>query len=70
MSIPTAHTQAVDSLLAAINALARERQELRARGAESDALERNRREIVRRQWELSYAFIERYLPSRSVAIAA
>jgi len=38
------------------------RQELRALGAPAGALERNRLEIVRAQWELSYALVERYSP--------
>jgi hypothetical protein len=55
--------QAVEHLVAAINALVFERQELRASGAHSTVLERNRREIVRRQSELSVALVERYLGS-------
>ena len=42
-------------------ALVRERQTLRADGGTGDALEQNRLAIVRCQWELSRALIERYL---------
>ncbi len=43
------------------------REELRSRGAAPDALERNRREIVDAQWELSHALIERHLPPHAEA---
>jgi hypothetical protein len=39
-----------------------ERQALRERGAATDELERNRLEIVRVQWKLSYAFVELHRP--------
>ena len=42
--------------------LVAERQTLRDRGASWAALERNRREIVHTQWELSYALIASHLP--------
>jgi hypothetical protein len=42
--------------------LVAKRQALRANGASSAELERNRLEIVRRQQELSYALIESHLP--------
>ena len=49
----------VEALQNHLGGLLREREELRA--ADSPlALERNRREIVRMQWELTYALIERY----------
>ena len=49
----------VEALQNHLGGLLREREELRA--ADSPlALERNRREIVRTQWELTYALIERY----------
>jgi hypothetical protein len=44
-------------------ALVRERQTLRAGGAAEADLELNRLAIVRCQWELSRALIERYLPA-------
>ena len=49
----------VGALQSHLGGLLREREELRA--ADSPlALERNRREIVRTQWDLTYALIERY----------
>ncbi len=53
----------VESLLDRLNALTHERQELRSAGTSGPALEDNRLEIVRLQWELSRALIERYGPS-------
>jgi hypothetical protein len=50
----------VEALLARIDSLARERQELRGSRASSPTLERNRRALVRSQWELSYALIEQH----------
>jgi hypothetical protein len=47
----------VEALLARIDDLARERQELRGRRAATRALELNRLALVRSQWELSYALI-------------
>ena len=47
----------VEALLAQIDGLARERQELRGRRAAARALELNRLALVRSQWELSYALI-------------
>jgi hypothetical protein len=59
--IPARET--VESLTQQISALTTERQALRTNGATETALERNRVQIARAQWELSYALIERYLPS-------
>ena len=42
-----------------------ERQELRDRGARHGALERNRVQLARAQWELGHALIERHLPERT-----
>jgi hypothetical protein len=60
----------VEALLARIERLARERQELRGGQASPPALERNRLALVRSQWELSYALIERHLPPAAAANAA
>ncbi len=55
--------ETVESLTQHISTLTTERQALRTNGASETALERNRVQIARAQWELSYALIERYLPS-------
>jgi hypothetical protein len=57
----------VQELEAAIRACAAERQALHERGAASDELERNRLEIVRMQWQLSRAWIERHLSESRAA---
>jgi hypothetical protein len=49
----------VEALQNHLGGLLHEREVLRA-AASRLALERNRREIVRTQWDLSYALIERY----------
>jgi hypothetical protein len=49
----------VEALQSHLGGLLREREELQ-RMASPLALERNRREIVRTQWELAYALVERY----------
>lgn len=70
MNVSSAKAQAVEYLVAALNALVFERQELRACGAQSTALEQNRLEIVRRQRELSEALVQQYLASQpSVSLA-
>ncbi len=55
--------ETVELLTQRISTLTTERQALRTNGATETALERNRVQIARAQWELSYALIERYLPS-------
>ena len=60
-----AHT--VESLTEQLRELTCERQSLRSSDAGSVALERNRVQIARAQWELSHALIERYLPVQSAA---
>ena len=60
----------VEALLARVNGLAGERQSLRVRGAAAAKLERNRLALVRAQWALSYALIERHhgaAPARDAA---
>jgi hypothetical protein len=60
----------VEALLARIDGLARERQDLRSRHAKRGALERNRLALVRSQWELSHALIERHAPQARARDAA
>ena len=55
--------ESVESLTRRISTLMAERQALRMNSAGETALERNRVQIARAQWELSYALIERYLPN-------
>jgi hypothetical protein len=57
----------VETLTELHAALVRERQAIRADGGTDDALEQNRLAIVRCQWELSRALIERYLPAPAAA---
>ena len=52
----------VEELQERIAALVRQRQHLRTSGASRALLERNRLELVRRQWELCHALIEQHLP--------
>jgi hypothetical protein len=52
----------VEALMEEIGALTAQRQRLREGGAAAATLERNRVKLARRQWELSLALIERYLP--------
>ena len=47
----------VDEIHESLQALVRERQELRNRGADEASLEQNRKAIVERQWEYSRALI-------------
>jgi hypothetical protein len=51
-----------EALLERAQALAGERQELRARGASSAALELNRLDIARTHWRLAHALLERHRP--------
>jgi len=52
----------VEALQDLLGGLVREREEMRGTGADQLALERNRRAIVRAQWQLSHALIARYGP--------
>jgi hypothetical protein len=62
------HTRpTVETLLEQISDLTIERQRLRDLGASSARLERNRVKLARKQWELSHALIERYLPHSHAA---
>jgi hypothetical protein len=51
----------VEALLEEIADLTSERQRLRDQGVNGSRLERNRVKLARKQWQLSYALIERYL---------
>jgi hypothetical protein len=57
----------VEGLQERIGALVACRQALRESGATPETLERNRRQLARCQWELSFALIERYLPEPQAA---
>jgi len=60
----------VDVLAARIADLVTERQELRAAGSPAAAIERNRVQLARAQWELAHALIDEHLsrtPARSAA---
>ena len=59
----------IETLEREIAVLVEHRQELRASGAEAGELERNRRDIVARQHELSDALISIYAPQPAFAVA-
>jgi hypothetical protein len=59
----------IESLERDIASLVARRQALRASGAEARELERNRREIVARQHELSETLISIYAPQPAFALA-
>jgi hypothetical protein len=62
------HTRpTVEMLLEQISHLTIERQRLRDLGTTGARLERNRVQLARKQWELSHALIERYLPHSNAA---
>ena len=50
--------------------LVAERQELRSTDAGAAAIERNRVDLARAQWELGLALIERHLPETPAETAA
>jgi hypothetical protein len=60
-------SSSVEALQERIGVLVARRQRLRDSGADAAALERNRRELARCQWQLSFALIERYLPEHQAA---
>lgn len=57
----------VEALSLRVGVLVAERQQLRDRGASPTALERNRVELARAQWDLSHALIEENLPAAQPA---
>jgi hypothetical protein len=57
----------VEELQERISTLVERRQLLREQGKSALALERNRRELARCQWQLSFALIARYLPESEAA---
>jgi hypothetical protein len=60
----------VETLALRIAELVVERQELRRSGAAPAAIERNRIQIARLQWELAHALIDRYMPAEPARSAA
>jgi hypothetical protein len=60
----------VEAVTLRITGLVAERQELRNGGASEAALERNRLQIARAQWELGHALIDRHLPQPAAQTAA
>ncbi|MGZ4256493.1 MAG: hypothetical protein ACXVRE_01870 [Gaiellaceae bacterium] len=59
----------VETLVDRIEELVAERQELRTASAPTAAIERNRLQIARAQWELAHALIDRYLPDAARSAA-
>ena len=60
----------VESLVVQIAELVVERQDLRRRAASPAAIERNRVQIARAQWELAHALIDRHGPVEPARTAA
>jgi hypothetical protein len=60
-------SESVEALTLRLGLLVAERQQLRDRGASATALERNRLQVARAQWELSHALIDRHLPAEQPA---
>jgi hypothetical protein len=58
----------VEALTLRVAELVAERQQLRDRDASDTALERNRIQIARAQWELGQALIDRYLPAEQPVV--
>lgn len=59
--------RSVEELQSRLGRLTAERQRLRLEGATAASLERNRIDIARLQWELSYSLIDRYLVASPAA---
>ena len=57
----------MDVLAARIADLVTERQELREAGSPRAAIERNRIQLVRAQWELAHALIDEHLAEATAA---
>jgi len=57
-----------EELAGRIAFLVGERQQLRERGAGEAALERNRVQLARAQWELGHALIALYLPAEPAVV--
>jgi hypothetical protein len=64
------HHSSVEALIVHIAELVAERQELRGSGASATAIERNRLQLARAQWELAHALIDRHLPETPAQTAA
>ena len=60
----------VESVAARIADLVTERQELRAAGSPPAAIERNRVQLARAQWELAHALIDEHLAESTARTAA
>ena len=60
----------VEDMIGRIADLVLVRQSLRANGADQEALERNRSELVSAHWALSHALIERHCPPKADSDAA
>jgi hypothetical protein len=58
----------VEALTLRVAELVAERQQLRDRDASDTALERNRIQLARAQWELGQALIDRYLPAEQPVV--
>ena len=59
----------VELLTLRVAELVAERQQLRERGANDTALEKNRIQLARAQWELGHALIDRHLQPASQSAA-
>jgi hypothetical protein len=64
------NSPSVDVLAARIAELITERQALRAAGSPAAAIERNRVQLARAQWELAHALIDEHLSVSSERTAA